>query len=85
MSKACTFRPLKRDVNPWQVSRQTDLLPETWTIENEKIGLDSVRRIREPLTLKKSWCTKEPIAFALRDAESGVPVEEVCHKLGISQ
>jgi putative transposase len=35
--------------------------------------------------MKKSRFTNEQIAFALRQAESGTPVEEVCRKLGISQ
>lgn len=35
--------------------------------------------------MKKSRFTTEQIAFALRQAESGVSVEEVCRKLGVSQ
>lgn len=35
--------------------------------------------------MKKSRFTHEQFAFALKQAESGVPVEEVCRKLGISQ
>lgn len=35
--------------------------------------------------MKKSRFTHEQIAFALKQAESGIPVEEVCRKLGISQ
>ena len=35
--------------------------------------------------MKKSRFTNEQIAFALKQAESGVPVEEVCRKLGVSQ
>ena len=35
--------------------------------------------------MKKSRFTNEQIAFALRQAESGTPVEEVCRKLSISQ
>ncbi len=35
--------------------------------------------------MKKSQFTNEQIAFALRQAESGVSVEEVCRKLGVSQ
>lgn len=35
--------------------------------------------------MKKSRFTDEQIAFALRQAESGVTVDEVCRKLGISQ
>ena len=35
--------------------------------------------------MKKSKFTEEQIAFALKQAESGTRVEEVCRKLGISQ
>lgn len=35
--------------------------------------------------MKKSRFTDEQIAFALRQVESGVPVEEACRKLGVSQ
>jgi len=34
--------------------------------------------------VKKSKHTEEQIAFALKQAELGTPVEEVCRKLGIS-
>lgn len=34
--------------------------------------------------MKKSRYTEEQIAFALKQAELGTPVEEVCRKLGIS-
>ena len=35
--------------------------------------------------MKKSKFTEEQIAFALRQAENGTKVEEVCRKLGIAQ
>ena len=35
--------------------------------------------------MKKSKFTDQQIAFAIKQAESGTPVEEVCRKLGISQ
>ena len=35
--------------------------------------------------MKKSQFTDQQIAFAVQQAEAGVPVEEVCRKLGISQ
>jgi putative transposase len=34
--------------------------------------------------MKKSQFTSEQITFALRQAESGTPVPEVCRKMGIS-
>jgi putative transposase len=34
--------------------------------------------------VKRSKFTEEQIAFALKQAELGVPVEEVCRKMGIS-
>jgi putative transposase len=33
--------------------------------------------------MKRSHFTSEPIVFALRQAESGTPVAEVCRKMGI--
>jgi putative transposase len=35
--------------------------------------------------MKKSKFTEEQIAFALRQADTGTRVEEVCRQLGISQ
>lgn len=35
--------------------------------------------------MRKSKFTEEQIAFALKQAESGTSVEEVCRKMGISQ
>ena len=35
--------------------------------------------------MKKSRFTNEQIAFALKQAEAGTPVSEVCRKLGISE
>lgn len=34
--------------------------------------------------MKKSKYTEEQIAFALKQAELGTPVEEICRKMGIS-
>ncbi len=35
--------------------------------------------------MKRSKFTEEQIAFALKQAESGVTVAEVCRKMGISE
>ncbi len=35
--------------------------------------------------MKKSHYTEEQIAFALRQVESGTPVAEVIHKMGITE
>lgn len=37
------------------------------------------------MAIKKSGFTNEQIAFALRQAAPGPPVEDVCRKLGVSQ
>ncbi len=34
--------------------------------------------------MKRSKFTEQQIAFALKQAELGIPVEEVCRKMGIS-
>jgi len=35
--------------------------------------------------MKRKRFTEEQIAFALRQAESGTPVEEICRKMGASE
>jgi putative transposase len=35
--------------------------------------------------MKKSKFTDEQIAFALKQAETGMAVEEVCRKMGVSE
>jgi putative transposase len=35
--------------------------------------------------MKKSKFTEQQIVFTLKQAETGVPVEEVCRKIGISE
>ena len=35
--------------------------------------------------MKKSRFTEQQIAFALQQAESGISVEEVCRKMGVSR
>ena len=35
--------------------------------------------------MKRKRFTEEKVAFALRQAEAGTPVEEVCRKLGVSE
>jgi putative transposase len=41
--------------------------------------------LREGFAMKCSKFTEEQIAFALHQADTGVSVEEVCRKVGISQ
>jgi putative transposase len=36
-------------------------------------------------SMKKKRFTEEQIAFALRQEESGIPVSEVCRKMGVSE
>lgn len=35
--------------------------------------------------MKKSRFTNEQIAFALKQAETGTPVSEICRKMGVSE
>lgn len=35
--------------------------------------------------MRKTAFTEEQVAYALRQAESGTPVAEICRKLGISE
>ena len=35
--------------------------------------------------MKRKRCTEEQVAFALRQAEGGTPVAEVCRKMGVSE
>jgi putative transposase len=41
--------------------------------------------MREEMRMKKSRFTEEQIAFALKQAETGTRVAEVCRKMGISE
>jgi putative transposase len=52
---------------------------------NERILARSKLMERKVLPMKKSKFTGEQIAFALRQAEVGTPVAEVCRKMGISE
>ena len=35
--------------------------------------------------MRRSWYTPEQIAFAIRQAENGTPVVEVCRKMGVAE
>ena len=35
--------------------------------------------------MKKSWFTEEQILFALKQADAGQPVADVCRRMGISE
>ena len=41
-------------------------------------------RRKEQIFMKKSKYSPEQVAFALKQAESGTPVSEICRKMGIS-
>jgi putative transposase len=52
---------------------------------NERVLAESKRIELEILPMKKSKFTGEQIAFALRQAEVGTAVAEVCRKMGVSE
>jgi len=35
--------------------------------------------------MPRNRCTNEQIAFALRQAENGTPLAEICRKMGVSE
>jgi len=35
--------------------------------------------------MRKSRCTEDQIAHALRQAESGTPIVEICRQMGVSE
>lgn len=41
--------------------------------------------MNQRVVMKKAKCTNEQITFALRQAETGTRVKEVCRKMGISE
>jgi putative transposase len=49
-----------------------------------KSGQASLNRLRRVSAMRTSKFTPEQIAFALKQAESGTSVSEVCRKMGIS-
>ena len=57
---------------------------KTGPLKTRENDVESGRNFGET-TMKKSRFTDEQIVFALKQAESGVPVEEVCRKIGVSQ
>jgi len=46
---------------------------------------DLTRKERRIVPMKSSRYSPEQVAFGLRQAEDGVPVAEVCRKMGISE
>jgi putative transposase len=62
-----------------------DLPPENWTILNWSFGQFSNTFKREKIAMKKTKFTESQIVFALKQAETGTRVDEVCRKMGISE
>jgi putative transposase len=61
------------------------LLPENWTIHNERILLRWKNLARRIFSMKRSRFTDQQIAFGLQQAEQGTQVTEVTRKMGISE
>jgi hypothetical protein len=60
---------------------ESDLYPLNYSAQNVSF---LVKSDDGGFTMKKSKFTEQQIAFALRKAESGTRVAEVCRKLGIN-
>lgn len=67
----------------------TDLPPRFWSIQNERILLDfghQTRLWREEFSDEEVEVHgRADCFFALRQSETGTPVEEITRKLGVSQ
>ncbi|BFT83934.1 hypothetical protein GVv1_47260 (plasmid) [Enterobacter pseudoroggenkampii] len=61
-----------------------EALNQSWSIDSEVSGLSFIKQ-RGHSVMKKTRYTEEQIAFALKQAETGTRVEEVCRKMGISE
>lgn len=59
--------------------------PKTGPLKMRNSGYNLAVDSQENTAMKKSKFTNEQIAFALRQAKSGTPIDEVCRKLGVSQ
>ena len=57
--------------------------PKSCAIQKQNAGM-IYTPCTEVVPMKKSRLTEEHIVFALKQAELGTSVPEVCHKLGIS-
>jgi len=53
-------------------------------LEVEKSGKITLFNRRD-FAMKKSRFTEEQIAFALRQAETGTKVSEICRKMGVAE
>lgn len=59
--------------------------PENWSkLNDRKFGQASLNRLRRISAMKTSKFTPEQITFALKQAETGTSVSEVCRKMGFS-
>ena len=63
-------------------SARTDLHPKNKTVKMRKISYKINNKKGD--FMKKTKFTEEQITLALHRAEDGMPVEEVCRKLGIA-
>ena len=76
--------PTKLSFAVTRVQTATALNAASWSIVRERLGDDPAPG-RETKTMKKSRCTEEPIAFALRRAEGGASSRTECRKMGVSE
>lgn len=66
------------------LSGTTDPDPKSCAIQKQNSGMIMTLPRAEVVPMKKSRFTEEQIVFALKQAELGTSVPEVCRKLGIS-
>ena len=77
-STIVSLQPRRRSVNG-----RNGLNPGTWSARDEHMRSDS--HFWEGIWMKRKRWTERQIAFALRQAEQGTAVSEICQKMGVAE